>query len=53
MKALSELGICKPKILLPNSKVKAEKWGVVACDQYTSQHKYWEKLSKFVGWNKI
>ncbi len=51
MKALSELGICKPKILLPNSKVKAEKWGVVACDQYTSQHKYWEKLSKFVGKN--
>ena len=25
------------------------KWAVVACDQYTSQPEYWERVDKFVG----
>ena len=33
-------------ILLPDfNKVDAEKWAVVACDQFTSEPEYWEKAS--------
>lgn len=35
-------------ILLPDS-VDMEKWSVVACDQYTAQPEYWERVSEFVG----
>ena len=37
------------QILLPKKSVDMKKWAVVACDQYTSQTEYWEKLKKFVG----
>lgn len=37
-------------ILLPNfGAVDAEKWSVVACDQYTSEPEYWEKVENKVG----
>ncbi len=37
-------------ILLPDFKsVSGEKWAVVACDQYTSEPKYWEDAAKTVG----
>ena len=35
-------------ILLPRS-ADYEKWAVVACDQFTSQPKYWQELDSFVG----
>ena len=35
-------------ILLPDS-VDMEKWSVVACDQYTAQPEYWERVEKTVG----
>lgn len=38
----------KADILLPDC-VNMEKWSVVACDQYTAQPKYWERVSEFVG----
>ncbi|MDE6474532.1 MAG: DUF1015 domain-containing protein [Clostridia bacterium] len=38
-----------PKILLPKVSVDKSKWSVIACDQFTSQADYWEKLDKFVG----
>lgn len=34
-------------ILVP--KENFEKWSVVACDQFTSQQDYWDKLEQFVG----
>ena len=36
-------------ILLPNEKIEMGKWAVIACDQYTSQPEYWEKVREFVG----
>ena len=37
-------------ILLPDfNKVSGEKWAVVACDQFTSQPEYWEKVTEIVG----
>ncbi len=38
----------KTDILLPDS-VNMEKWSVVACDQYSSQPEYWNRVEKFVG----
>jgi hypothetical protein len=38
----------KSKILLPKN-VDFQKWAVIACDQFTSQQSYWDKLEKFVG----
>lgn len=35
-------------ILLPENP-DWEKWSVVACDQYTSEPEYWEKVEAFVG----
>lgn len=37
------------EILLPKKSIDMEKWGVVACDQFTSQTEYWEKLKNYVG----
>lgn len=37
-------------ILLPDfHKVDGEKWACIACDQFTSEAKYWEDLDAFVG----
>lgn len=43
--------IVKPReILLPRSdKADYKKWAVVACDQFSSQPKYWEEVEKLVG----
>ena len=35
-------------ILLPKN-TSMEKWSVVACDQYSSEHDYWEKVCDFVA----
>ena len=35
------------KMLLPKSDF--EKWSVVACDQYTSEQKYWDEVKEIVG----
>ena len=36
-------------ILLPKNGTDMTKWSVVACDQYTSEREYWEKLNEYVG----
>ncbi len=46
---LDKLGIRVPTILLPNDKVDMEKWSVVACDQFTSEPEYWQKVEDYVG----
>lgn len=41
-------------ILLPNfisRSCEAEKWAVVACDQFTSEPEYWRDAERFVGEN--
>ena len=35
-------------ILIPKA-VEMEKWAVIACDQFTSQPEYWERVEKNVG----
>ena len=38
----------KADILLPQN-VELEKWSTIACDQYTSEPEYWEKVREYVG----
>ncbi|MDD6214974.1 MAG: DUF1015 domain-containing protein [Firmicutes bacterium] len=38
----------KADILVPHG-VDFSKWSVVACDQYTSQPEYWERVKAYVG----
>ena len=38
----------KANILIPHD-VDMTKWSVIACDQYTSQNEYWDKVKEIVG----
>ncbi|MCX7027345.1 MAG: DUF1015 domain-containing protein [Spirochaetes bacterium] len=46
---LRALGVEIPEILLPTSKVHLASWAVVACDQYSSEREYWERVAGKVG----
>ena len=43
-----KLGFYPADILLPK-KADMTKWAVVACDQFTSEPEYWERVEKTVG----
>ena len=45
-KTLLEFGIKAPEILLPREKTAF--WPVVACDQYTSEPEYWQRVESKV-----
>jgi uncharacterized protein (DUF1015 family) len=36
-------------ILLPNENILPELWSVVACDQFSSEREYWERVKERVG----
>ena len=42
-------GIAIPHILIPGKGVNLSKWAVIACDQFTSQPEYWERVKQIVG----
>ncbi|HQJ07679.1 MAG TPA: DUF1015 domain-containing protein [Deltaproteobacteria bacterium] len=44
-----DIGLLVPRILFPRTGTDLTKWAVVACDQYTSQPEYWERVKEFVG----
>ena len=41
----------KANILLPKKGIDMTKWSVVACDQYTSEMDYWNRVREIVGDN--
>jgi len=45
----ARLGVEVPEIYLPAKGIDYTRWAVVACDQYSSEKKYWEEVSKIVG----
>src|SRR5512136_2115433 len=49
MKAYPTIAIQVPEIYLPRPGIDLTKWAVIACDQYTSEPEYWEKVRGFVG----
>ena len=38
-----------PDLLLPKKEIDLYKWSVIACDQFTSNTKYWNEVSEIVG----
>ncbi len=48
MKNFDEFGIKIPEILLP-SNIDLQTWSVIACDQYTQDKEYWQKVESLVG----
>ena len=37
------------ELLLPADRSSLTEWACVACDQFTSQPRYWEDVRRFVG----
>jgi hypothetical protein len=46
---LRSLGVGVPELLLPGPGVDPVKWAVIACDQYTQDREYWERLDAATG----
>ena len=38
-----------PRLLLPRPGIDLVKWAVIACDQYTSEPEYWQRVEREVG----
>ena len=49
MKNYPHIGIQMPRIYLPRPGIDLGKWAVIACDQFTSQPEYWDKVAEIVG----
>jgi len=45
----SDIGLMAPRILLPKEGTDLTKWTVIACDQYTAEPQYWERVEATVG----
>lgn len=42
-------GFRLPRLLLPRPGIDLAKWAVIACDQYTSEPQYWQRVAAEVG----
>ncbi len=49
MSKAEKIGVHVPEVLLPVEGIDPHKWAVIACDQFTSQPEYWEKVAQTVG----
>jgi hypothetical protein len=49
MKNNAEIGVQIGEILLPDAAVNLYQWAVIACDQFTSEPEYWQKVKDIVG----
>lgn len=49
MKRYESIGVAVPNILLPKSGTDMHRYAVVACDQYSSEPAYWERVAAEVG----
>lgn len=45
MRNYPQIGVQVADVLLPRPGIDLHKWAVIACDQFTSQPDYWEKVS--------
>lgn len=49
MKIYDDIGVGIPQIYLPRSGTDLRKWAVIACDQFTSEPEYWQRVSSEVN----
>jgi hypothetical protein len=48
MKTYSDIGVQVPQVQLPKPGTDLGRWAVIACDQFTSQPEYWQKVEQYV-----
>lgn len=41
-----KIGVQVPQVLLPKEGTDMQRWAVIACDQYTSDRAYWQRLAE-------
>ena len=46
---LAALGVAVPEILLPRAEEGLADWAVIACDQFTQDRAYWDRLDRAIG----
>ncbi|MDR2515840.1 MAG: DUF1015 domain-containing protein [Spirochaetaceae bacterium] len=46
---LAALGVAVPEILLPRAEDGLADWAVIACDQFTQDRAYWDRLDRTIG----
>lgn len=46
---LSKLALNPADIMLPKENIDLQKWAVVACDQYTSNREYWQRVKDTIS----
>jgi hypothetical protein len=49
VKIIDDIGLAIPTLYLPKAEVDPTRWAVIACDQFTSEPEYWQKVEKIVG----
>ena len=49
MKNYPEIGLQIPQVHLPRAGTDLTRWSVIACDQFTSQPDYWDKVESMAG----
>jgi len=49
MKVYESLALVIPEVLIPKEDVDFTRWAVIACDQFTSEPEYWQKVEELVG----
>ncbi|HEY3345355.1 MAG TPA: DUF1015 domain-containing protein [Anaerolineaceae bacterium] len=49
MKRIDSIGIQIPQVHLPRPGIDLSKWGVIACDQFTSEPEYWASVEQTIG----
>jgi hypothetical protein len=47
--AFAEAGAAIPRLLLPNPSVDFHRFSVIACDQFSAQPEYWQRVEDLVG----
>jgi uncharacterized protein (DUF1015 family) len=48
MRTYDDICLGIPEVMLPRAGVDLGRWAVIACDQFTSEPRYWQKVSEFV-----
>lgn len=49
MTTFDRIALQVPALLLPRADIDLTRWAVIACDQYTSEPAYWEKVQKLTA----
>ena len=48
-KRLAALGLHVPELLLPREGTDLSRYAVIACDQFSAEGEYWERVKETVG----